>query len=319
MPRYGVDMTQQSLTSQTDAVTLAVLEALQQAAKPLTMRQIHQAVRRTVRVSMDRVEAVIGRLRYSGRVYRFPPYRSNSPRYFHQSPHSYATELLLAHCASGPQKLTDLARKVAKPAGIGRATVQDLIRTLVAEGRLWRHPPLPGRRTVTYGVAPPNAELYFSDLIAKLRQRMDQLTDAGLQRSDVLAAFWRRVTAEYGQLPTPSPPEHGSDSGSHAATPVGLGIEPSDLEEQIITAICELDPEALRGALVPIRRLRQHPRLAQAPKASFDAALFQLARQRRVALHRHDFPAELSPEERLLMAEDPHGNVYVGVVLLGSR
>ena len=65
-----------------------------------------------------------------------------------------------------------------------------------------------------------------------------------------------------------------------------------------------------------IRQHRQHlRRAARLDKAHFDAAVLDLSRQGRVSLHRHDYPASLTPQERDELVTDGAGTYYVGLAL----
>jgi hypothetical protein len=63
---------------------------------------------------------------------------------------------------------------------------------------------------------------------------------------------------------------------------------------------------------VGVRDLRRHVSLA---KPQFDDLALRLAREGRVSLHRHDFPASLSPQEREELITDGQGNYYIGLAL----
>ncbi len=73
-----------------------------------------------------------------------------------------------------------------------------------------------------------------------------------------------------------------------------------------------IEPGADRGALIGARDLRRAARLE---KQAFDQAVLDLARQGRLSLHRHDYPASLSPAEREDLVADGAGAFYVGLAL----
>ena len=71
-----------------------------------------------------------------------------------------------------------------------------------------------------------------------------------------------------------------------------------------------------RGTLVALRDIRD---VAMMSKVEFDTAIFALAQQGLISLHRHDFPKSLSQSERDEMVTDNQGNYYVGVAIRQSN
>ena len=87
------------------------------------------------------------------------------------------------------------------------------------------------------------------------------------------------------------------------------------LRAWILERISQLDPAAWRGALVAVRDLRRSPALVGVSRDAFDQAVLELGRQGRVALHRHDWPQSLTPEERYELVTDGQGTYYIGIAL----
>jgi len=84
-----------------------------------------------------------------------------------------------------------------------------------------------------------------------------------------------------------------------------------ETEALILKGIARLQPPGQGRALVSIRQLR---RSMAVPKAAFDRIVLSLALKGKVALHHHDFPSSLSPEERDELVRDEQGTYYVGIV-----
>lgn len=109
---------------------------------------------------------------------------------------------------------------------------------------------------------------------------------------------------------------------ARSPAPSGAGEGPPEarwnldaVAEQILAAMPKVHPRASEGALVSIRRLRTCPELLGVPKDVFDRAALTLAERQVVALHRHDYPSSLAPEERQQMVQDERGNCYVGIAM----
>ena len=64
-----------------------------------------------------------------------------------------------------------------------------------------------------------------------------------------------------------------------------------------------------------LRDLRRSMDFQNVDKSAFDQAVLRLADQGKVALHRHDFPAGLSTEDRAELVTDATGDFYVGIAL----
>jgi hypothetical protein len=79
---------------------------------------------------------------------------------------------------------------------------------------------------------------------------------------------------------------------------------------RVLNALCELERESPRGALLSVRELRTRSGL---DKPSFDRAALALAGQGRVSLHAHDHAAGLTESERRALIEDERGVHYVGI------
>lgn len=73
-----------------------------------------------------------------------------------------------------------------------------------------------------------------------------------------------------------------------------------------------IEPGARRGALVAARDLR---RVAGLAKEAFDVEALRLSRTGTLSLHRHDYPASLTPAEREELVTDGNGTFYVGMAI----
>jgi hypothetical protein len=173
----------------------------------------------------------------------------------------------------------------------------ELLKRLEKEKRLYKVPALKGSGNLFSGQpAQPTTYLQkpIQTLASELRKLQKKLEKAGVTADQFFAsaqAIWQNslpgVTIE-------SPP-------------------PASPEQLILDGMKRLENEAGNGALVSVRELRR-ALAAQIPdKSGFDRVVLKLADEDRVVLHRHVFPASLSPEERESMVTDEHGNFFVGI------
>jgi hypothetical protein len=101
------------------------------------------------------------------------------------------------------------------------------------------------------------------------------------------------------------------ETGGPSKEPPEGEIASPNAEPLLLRAITRLQPPGQRRALVSIRELRRSMGLA---KSVFDRVVLSLALQGKVALHHHDFPSSLSPDERDALVRDDQGTYYVGIV-----
>jgi hypothetical protein len=99
---------------------------------------------------------------------------------------------------------------------------------------------------------------------------------------------------------------------SFGSAPGGDETPAAAMAPDLIGVMRQIEPGVDRGALVGARDLRRAVRMQ---KTQFDRAVLELARQGRLSLHRHDYPASLSAAEREELVTDGSGSYYVGMAL----
>lgn len=169
-----------------------------------------------------------------------------------------------------------------------------LVRESLRQSRqMFAHPPVGKKGKAAFGLRPPAAEPYLKEFAVPMTTIITMLTEAGVAADDIRRAIVEMVEA--------------------AGIPFGLSrAAKSTAPDRLIELMMTLEPGAARGTLISVRDLR---RSAQWDKAAFDAAVLQLSRQGKLALHWHDFPASLTAEERDELVTDGAGNYYIGVAL----
>lgn len=75
--------------------------------------------------------------------------------------------------------------------------------------------------------------------------------------------------------------------------------------DRIMRVMGQIEPGAANGALISARQLRKH---AGMDKPSFDKTVFELARQKRIMAHKHDFATSLPPHELDELVDTAHGD-----------
>jgi len=239
------------------------------------------------------VEAALNELVDTGKLYLWRP--GKTPYFCLSEPRKTALETILNALAAGPLTEKELVASVRKR--LPGYQVMDLKEHLSYSKQAYEYPKY-GKVKIRYGLQPPEPGPY-------LGKAMQEIT--ALQR--LLAPFQISLEAIYGALGR----ELGlaRETGEPSKEPPKGEIVLPDAEPLLLRAITRLQPFGQRRALVSIRELRRSMGLA---KSVFDRVVLSLALQGKVALHHHDFPSSLSPEERDELVRDEQGTYYVGIV-----
>lgn len=175
-----------------------------------------------------------------------------------------------------------------------------LIENMLAAGELFLHPPIGKIKKPLLALQPPRPEPYLQPVAQQLQTTIAFLRSAQVPEDQLRRALVQLVEGTGVTFGTPTPARSASPAPS------------ADLE----ALIRQIEPGASQGALVGIRDLR---RIAGISKSDFDSMLLELSRQGRVSLHRHDYPASLTTDERNDLVVDGQGTYYVGVALRQNR
>jgi len=250
-------------------------------------------IKASLKLPLEMVEAALNELVDTGKLYLWRP--GKTPYFCLSEPRKTALETILNALAAGPLTEKELVASVRKR--LPGYQVMDLKEHLSYSKQAYEYPKY-GKVKIRYGLQPPEPGPY-------LGKAMQEIT--ALQR--LLAPFQISLEAIYGAL--------GRELGLARETgepskelPKGEIALP-DAEPLLLRAITRLQPFGQRRALVSIRELRRSMGLA---KSVFDRVVLSLALQGKVALHHHDFPSSLSPEERDELVRDEQGTYYVGIV-----
>ena len=250
-------------------------------------------IKASLKLPLEMVEAALNELVDTGKLYLWRP--GKTPYFCLSEPRKTALETILNALAAGPLTEKELVASVRKrlPGYQG----MDLKEHLSYSKQAYEYPKY-GKVKIRYGLQPPEPGPY-------LGKAMQEIT--ALQR--LLAPFRISLEAIYGALGR----ELGlaRETGEPSKEPPKGEIVLPDAEPLLLRAITRLQPFGQRRALVSIRELRRSMGLA---KSVFDRVVLSLALQGKVALHHHDFPSSLSPEERDELVRDEQGTYYVGIV-----
>jgi len=238
------------------------------------------------------IQPALKELLREGRIHVWQP--GKTPHYCLLEPGDTALGIIVKALAGGPLIEKELINWVRKKFPGYQA--KHLREHTSHSDRIFEHPKY-GKIKTRYGLRPPEPGPYLSKALQEIHSVCD-----------LLASFHVSLEAIHEALGH----ELGLGLGTGGPFRERLRGEPGSLEAEllILEGITRLQPPGQRRALVSIRELRRSVSLT---KSVFDQAVLSLALQGKVALHHHDFPSSLPPEERDQLVRDEQGTYYVGI------
>ena len=148
------------------------------SGEPQTAAQLSGRLKGLPRPLVRQVPAALEGQVAAGRLTRFAPFRGKAPRYWTLDHATYGRSLIEQALANGPRTATDLEKSIAKRLGdLAKARRQALLDQMVAEGRIYRLPSLPGSRSTRYSLSPPDPRDYLRTPVSRLRHQLDRLAE----------------------------------------------------------------------------------------------------------------------------------------------
>ncbi|MGH8487372.1 MAG: hypothetical protein ACREXS_00465, partial [Gammaproteobacteria bacterium] len=290
-------------------IAAAILSLLAASPDPLPVSKLKAGLRKPHDLPAEELVALVaGHLRL-GTVFRYAPLRGEGFRYWDRDRGHYLDTLIERELRAAALPIHTLRSRVARRLGDASETeLRERIEGLLRVGRLHELPRAPGSRSARLSARPPDPKAYLSVMVQRLVQAVEEeslkLEACGLTRSAVYAAA--RALLEESVL-------YGRPAPDGVSPHVDSAVAEQDLEHQILEQLRRLSADLRHGGLVSTRELRgTRPRFAY-EHAAFDRALLRLAKDGRVWLFRHDFPASLTESERKAMVTDGRGNYYNGI------
>ena len=250
-------------------------------------------IKTSLKLPLEMVETALNELVDTGRLYLWQP--GMTPYLCLLDPLKTALETILNALAAGPlteKELVGLLRK-----RLPGYQVTHLKEHLSYSQQVYEYPKC-GKLKIKYGLEPPEPGPYLGKAVQDMTAVQRLLAPFGISLEAIHDALGRELGLEH-ETGEPSRERSKAEIGSHDAEPL------------LLKAITRLQPPGQRRALVSIRELRRSVGLA---KSVFDRVVLALALQGKVALHHHDFPSSLSPDERDELVRDEQGTYYVGIV-----
>lgn len=281
-----------------------IVTVLRSTAEPQMAKPLAKLLAPPFQIPAAELEPILEELAALGKLHIFPPKTAKGKRRYWDRDLIEFGRLTIRKILETKRPQPEAAlRKALK--GCDDAQCTRILESALAAHELWRHPPVGKSKKELLGSRPPAPALYLRDVADQLTGTVRRLLEAHVPRDEIRRALVQLVEGA------------GIPFGPMTGAPAGRNAGPA-----LPTAACDLfalmrriEPGADRGALVSARDLRRAARLE---KQEFDRAALELARQGRLSLHRHDYPAALSAADRDDLIADGQGTYYVGLALRGG-
>jgi hypothetical protein len=250
-------------------------------------------IKTSLKLPLEMVQAALNELADRGRLYLWQPGKTSF--FCLSEPRKTALESILNALAPGPLSEKELIAQVRKR--LPGYQVKDLKEILSYSKQVYEHPKY-GKVKTKYGLEPPEPAPYLGKATQEIIAVQRLLSPCRVSLEAIHAALGRELGLKHDAV-GPSAERLQDEKATY------------DAEAHILKGITRLQPPGQGRALVSIRELRRSAGLA---KSTFDKTVLALALKGKVALHHHDFPSSLSPNEREELVRDEQGTYYVGIV-----
>ena len=160
--------------STAEAAAEVLLNALAQAAQPLTAKQLRERLSGPFKLPAERLAQLLDEAVAAGHAHRFAGKgKSPQPRYWTRDLEQFARTAILQTLAERPLTRSQLWTKLkVRLADFTETRRQELLRRLLQQGELQEWPAYVGTHTKLLGTRPPDARLYFEDACDKIAGKL---------------------------------------------------------------------------------------------------------------------------------------------------
>lgn len=276
-----------------DRNPLIVLPDLVLAVMAKSMVATASKIKTSLKLPLEMVQTALNQLADAGRLFVWQP---GKVTYFCLSePRKAARETILNALAHGPLADKELVAWLRKR--LPGYQVKHLKEHISYSKQVYEHP-RHGKIRSRYGLEPPEPGPYLGKAVQDIMSVQRLLDPFHISLEAIHDALGRELGLKHAAM-------------APSAEPIPDQRTVGETEPLLLMGMTRLQPPGQRRALVSIRELRRSVSLS---KNVFDRAVLSLAHQGKVALHHHDFPSSLSPDERDELVRDEQGTYYVGIV-----
>jgi len=272
-----------------------IIKLFSQSGQPKTVKEIRKQLPGPFKIPEDQLSELLTNLIIKRNLFEWPSKGKGAKRFWTRSLSTeFISDKVLQALSEKPLTTPELKKVLNKRVfGLPQKTIEPVVQTLMEDGTVLLHPKTVGLK-VKLGLQPPDPQPYLRKVEKELSQVMKILAPCRVSPKEIWEALFKSINIV-------GDPSVGLETGQEVT-----------LEEEILTKMIEVEPQAPYGALVSLRHLRQTLNME---KGIFDRMMIDMAQKNKLILHRHSFPQGLSEEERNLLVDDQKGNWYVGAVL----
>ncbi len=215
-----VDQTPKEAPADTD-LRAAVHRVLAASAEPLTLSKIRVLLPAPFRrQSLEELGEALRRQVAATTLHQYPKYRSSQDRFWDRSMQVHVAALLRQALLEGPLAWSQLRRKLPRYA---QAQAEAVLQEQIAQGLLYRHPPVSSRGGERIGAQPPDPKDYLRQELQAAFGRLEQQGFSQPQlREGAMALLqeeeWSPAqTSPPREQPAAASPEASQGQGTHAA------------------------------------------------------------------------------------------------------
>lgn len=294
-------------------LTEMVEKIILQANEPMDIGQIAHALPVSFRKDDKAIQNILEHAVHEGRIFAWKPRaRSRKERFWKISDNVFCRQLILSKADAKPLSEKDLLQTSrSRFFGMSNRAILPLVtsslKALIAEGRLFVHPPRQARHRIRYATVPVDPSPYIAKLRAEFDRVVKLLQHSGVGAEDIL----HRLGGN--SLYTSAPLSDGRPADESAPLKEDTEIPLSELADTLLHTISSRIPGAGNRVPIWLPELRKFSNLS---KVQFDRAVLYLARKGKLHLDRHTHPGSLTEETRKPFVQDEEGVSYVAAVLL---
>jgi hypothetical protein len=290
-----------------------ILGGLDAGGQPMTAAAVREKLRGRIKIALPELEKKLCELTSQGDVYRFPPYRSKSARYWTQPLGVYAENLLVTETINRFETKRVWARYYkARLEGVGEQELCDLIERLVVDGKMHCGKFL-GSTSFRYSASPLDARAVMINAIDQIAKRFSlsvadvrSLVNPAVNITAAVTDQAASATPQVIAFPVASAP----DAVGGQSTVVNRAEEARLL---VLEALNELRPGG-GGSILSLVELRRFLEFKLSGE-EFNVALRDLEQTGVVDLTLHPDPASLSDSDKGSYMLGALGPVYDMVIV----
>lgn len=289
----------------TDAELLEVVrKAIEKAGAPLSATKLNGMLPKSLRQGAKKLHDFLEGQTTRGVLHRYA--KGKSVAFGLEAPEAFARQAVLDAAGDEPESWTNLKKRPTLKAAAACLAAKSLDAArdgLRREKRIFEWPKTGTSKAGRLARRPVDPKDYLAQsgfvdnalkaIKAALKKDLGALSKFGLDDGQVQSAAMAMLVERLG---TDTQPPYAPDMAT-----------------LFLDRMIEEDPASAGGAPIPLRNLRRALAFQFPEKAAFDQAVLALAREGVMALHRYDYPAGLTDDERDELVSDGQGGFYLAI------